>query len=109
MPFFTYNIHDMLDAGGRDDVSTLLKGFSCPLNQEIHDFVAKNAVEFALRKISVTYFVMNSLNEIVGFFTLTHKPSFISLDLLGSKTMRRKLERHCSGFHMDESFFALHF
>ena len=102
MPFSTYNIHDMLEEGGKECVSELLSHFSCPLNHEIERFVAENAIDFALRKISVTYFVFNSLNEITGFFTLTHKPSFISLNALGSTTMRKKLERFCGGLRVDD-------
>ena len=102
MPFSTYNIHDMLEEGGKEGVSELLRHFSCPLNHEIERFVAENAIDFALRKISVTYFVFNSLNEITGFFTLTHKPSFISLNALESMTMRKKLERFCGGLRVDD-------
>ena len=102
MPFSTYNIHDMLEEGGKEGVSELLRHFSCPLNYEIERFVAENAIDFALRKISVTYFVFNSLNEITGFFTLTHKPSFISLNALGSMTMRKRLERFCGGLRVDD-------
>ena len=107
MSFSTYNIHDMLDEGGREAVSALLQNFSCPLNAEIENFVAKNAIEFALRKISVTYFVLNSRNEIAGFFTLTHKPAFISLDLPDcSKSLQKKLERFCGGIRVEGRFLC---
>ena len=106
MSFRTYNIHDMLEQGGRDSVSAFLKQFTCPVNHEIETFVTDRAVEFALKKISVTYFVLNSSNEISGFFTLTHKPSFILIGALGSKTLERKLERFSSGMRIDDRFLS---
>ena len=100
----------MLEEGGREAVSTLLQSFSCPLNCEIENFVARNAIEFALRKISVTYFVLNSQNEIAGFFTLTHKPAFISMDILDcSKGMQKKLERFCGGVRVEGRFLCSSF
>ena len=104
MAFYTYNILDLLDEGGRDKVTAFLAGYSCPINPEIEGFIHVNAIDFALKKISVTYFVLNSLNEIVGFFTLTHKPSFVSVGVLNSKTMEKKLNRFCGGFCIDDKY-----
>ena len=106
MAFRIINIHDLLDVGGQANTQVLLSGFECPLNNEIEVFIIEKSIEFAIRKISVTYVVLNSLNEIAGFFTLAHKPSFVSINSLGSKTLERKLERFCGGLRIEDRFLA---
>ena len=83
-----------------------LASFECPINPEIEHFVARNAIDFARKNISVTYLVINSLNEIAGLFTLTHKPSFINPQLLASNTLKRKLERFCGRVRVDDKFLS---
>lgn len=39
--------------------------FSCPKNLEIEHFVRKNAIEFAKRKISITYLIIDEESQIV--------------------------------------------
>ncbi len=51
------NILDLLDTVGEDEVKSILSDFSCPKNQEIEDFLIKNSIEFAKRKMSITYLV----------------------------------------------------
>ena len=48
------NILDLIDSVGEDEVKKGLSGFSCPLNREIENFIHKNAIEFAKRKLSIT-------------------------------------------------------
>ena len=93
------NILDLLDAVGEDEVKNILSDFSCPKNQEIEDYLLKNAIEFAKRKMSITYLVFDEYLQLVGYFTLTHKSSLIPIDKL-SKTNQKKLERHAK---FDES------
>ncbi len=52
------NIQDMLMAVGEEAVSALLSGFSCPLNEGVERFVRRDAIDFARRKLSVTYLVL---------------------------------------------------
>ena len=49
---------------------------------------------------------LNAINEIAGFFTLAHKPSFVAINSLGSKTLEKKLERFCGGLRVDDRFLA---
>lgn len=87
------NILDMLEAIGEEDLNVILSDFSCPINKEIEKFVRHNAVEFAKKKMSITYFLINSDGEIAAIFTLTHKAVEIGNAEISS-TMRKKLTRY---------------
>lgn len=86
------NILDMLEAIGEENLKVVLSDFSCPLNKEIENFVWHNAIEFAKKKMSITYFLMDAGGEIAAIFTLTHKAVEIGSAELSS-TMRKKLNR----------------
>lgn len=88
------NILDLLESVGIDEVVKGIASFSCPKNQEIENFLHKNAIEFARRKLSITYLLLdNSDGEIVGYFTLAHKAIEIKNDNI-SNTVRRKLSSY---------------
>lgn len=57
--YTTVNILDMIKVIGEDNVNQLLSDFSCPKNDEIENFIKKNAIDFAKRKMSVTHLVMD--------------------------------------------------
>ena len=87
------NILDMLEAIGEENLSVILSDFSCPINKEIENFVWYKAIEFAKKKMSITYFLMDAKGEIAAIFTLTHKAVEIgNADI--SSTIRRKLSRY---------------
>lgn len=87
------NILDLLEAIGEENVTVILSDFSCPVNKEIENFVRYRSVEFAKKKMSITYFLMNADGEIAAIFTLTHKAVEIGSAGL-SAAMRRKLMRY---------------
>jgi len=89
----TINILDMIDAIGEDEVNQILSDFSCSKNNEIENFVKKNAVDFAKRKMSVTHLVLNDNSELIAIFTLTHKALELGDENLSSAT-RKKLKRY---------------
>ncbi len=93
------NILDLLDAVGEDEVKSIISDFSCPKNKEIENYLLNNAIDFAKRKMSITYLVYDELSQFIGYFTLTHKSSLIPKDKL-SRTSRKKLEKHAK---FDES------
>ncbi|GEM_PF-5910873 len=94
MSFFVLNILDALRDLGEEIVTGLISTFKCALNAEIQDFLQNNAINFAKKKISVTYLVINQSNELVAYFTVTHKPVLIPTgELEFSKTQRKRLER----------------
>ena len=94
-----FNILDLIEIFGENDVKAVLSGFSCPKNSEIENFLLKNAVEFAKRKMSITYLVFDEQQRFVGYFTVTHKSALIPADAL-SKTSQKKIAMHAK---LDES------
>lgn len=92
MPFSNVNILDFLDDFGEVPLDFLLRSFSCPLNLEIEDFLRSKALDFALQKISMTYLVFNENNQLLGYYTLTHKSILIPCVNL-SKTSQKKIGR----------------
>lgn len=91
--FDTVNILDMIGAIGEAKLKQCLSDFSCPINSEIEQFVRNNAIEFAKKKLSVTYFVVNEHGKIAAVFTLAHKAIEIGNTSL-SNSKRKKISRY---------------
>ena len=87
------NILDMIESVGEDVVNAALSKFSCSKNPEIENFVRKNAIDFAKKKMSITYLVVDEEGNLVAFFALTHKAVQLTNEGL-SGSMRKKIERH---------------
>lgn len=88
------NILDLMDAVGENEVRKGLSDFLCPQNAEIENFIRNNAIDFAKRKLSITYLLLdNTDGAITGYFTLAHKAIEIKNDNI-SNTTRRKLSSH---------------
>lgn len=88
------NILDVLEYDGEEKLNARLSAFSCPANIEIDTFLKVNALNFAKRKLSITYLIFDeSDGQILGYFTLAHKAIDIKNDNL-SNTTRRKLSAH---------------
>ncbi len=88
------NILDVLEYDGEENLNNRLSAFSCPANMEIDHFLKANALNFAKRKLSVTYLIFDETDgQILGYFTLAHKAIEIKNDNL-SNTTRRKLSAH---------------
>ena len=56
------NILDLVESVGEDEIQKGLSSFSCPLNMEIEDFIHRNAIEFAKRKLSITYHLLDNVD-----------------------------------------------
>ena len=89
-----FNIIDMLKERGEDEVKQILSEFSCPKNDEIYNFLTKNAIEFAKKKMSITYLVFDEQKRFLGYFTLAHKNVMIPDDKIESNTSKNKLLRY---------------
>lgn len=88
------NILDVLEYDGEENLKNRLATFSCPKNTEIDSFLKLNALNFAKRKLSITYLVFDENDgEILGYFTLAHKALEIKGDNM-SNTARRRLSAH---------------
>ena len=94
--FFYINIRDYLalgndDKAGEPMLARVLSDFSCPKNQDVANFLKKNAVEFTKKSQSVTYPVFSvESKELLGYFTLALKPLSVRGEMV-SKTTKRKL------------------
>lgn len=90
------NILDLIREDGEDRVAADLTSFSCAMNIDIQNFLQYKAIDFAKKRMSITYLVFDKESgEILGYFTLTHKVLYIPADGL-SNTTRRRLERYGS-------------
>lgn len=87
------NILDLKDAIGEDELKNILSQFSCPLNLEVEHFVRENALEFAKRKLSITYLVLDEEGRVAAIFALAHKALQVTGKNLSSST-RKKLLRY---------------
>lgn len=97
------NILDMIKAIGEEELQFILSEFYCPKNPEIEEFVRKNAIEFAKRKMSITYLVVDGEGRIMGIFTLTQKAvQLVDRGLTGA--VRKKIQRHARLDEATESY-----
>ena len=108
------NILDELEFRGEENLRGQLLSFHCDVNPEIENFIRNKSIDFARRKLSVTYLV-SDLNDglFLGFFALTHKAVLIPQARL-SNTSRKKLERfarldRATGEYMASAFLIAQF
>lgn len=88
------NVLDLLESGGEVQLARDLSAFSCPQNAEIETFIRQRAIDFARRKLSITYLVTDLADgELLGYFTLAHKAIEIEAEGL-SQTSRRRIGRY---------------
>ena len=94
MKFKVTNILDSLDAIGEESLKLELSGFTSEKNPEIEEFIREKAIDFAKRKLSITYLLSNMQDgSLLGYFTLTHKSLIINNEGL-SKTAQKRLMRY---------------
>lgn len=87
------NILDLIEVIGEDATKNILSFFICQKNPEIENFVKNNAIDFAKRKISITYlFVDENIDKIFAIYAITHKVIEIDPKYL-SKTKIKQIER----------------
>ena len=86
-------IGDLASSYGMVKTLSTISEFSCPLNAEIENFLKDDAIDFTARMSSMTHLVIDPADSsCVGYFTLAHKPFFISADKL-SKSQCKRIER----------------
>lgn len=73
MEYSVVTILDYIELMGEESVPEVLSDFSCPKNKEIKNFVRNNVVEFAKRKMSITYHLLDEYSRILAIFVTTHK------------------------------------
>ena len=90
--YMSVNILDLIKIIGEDNVNQLLSDFLCPKNPEIENFIRKNALDFAKRKISVTHLILNRNDNLDAIFVLTHKAVKIR-DAALSSTLKKENQK----------------
>lgn len=103
--FQVVNILDMIESVGEDATKSILSDFSCQKNPEIEKFVKNNAVDFAKKKMSITYLVIDNTETTRAIFTLTHKAIELTNENL-SNTMRKRITRHSKLDEETDSFMV---
>lgn len=93
MDYAVVNILDYMELIGEESVVDVLSSFSCPKNKEIENFVRNNAVEFAKRKMSITYLLLDEYSRVLAIFAITHKAVQIWGKNLSS-TLQKKIQRY---------------
>ena len=98
------NIIDIMDYEGEEELELILSEFISQKNDEIETFLKDKAIEFAKKKLSITYLVTDSENgKLLGYFTLAHK--VLEVPALGlSSTVRRKMSRYSTLDNRNESY-----
>lgn len=81
------NILDIMKISGEGGVKNDLSDFSCPTNTEIEHFVRNNSIEFAKKKMSITYLVLDAEHDsdLAGIGSLTHKSITIIIVIINYK------------------------
>lgn len=91
---------------GEDALRQLLCEFSCERNQDVEDFLKRQAIDFTNKHQSVTYLVFATDDaQLLGYFALTIKPITVSGEPF-SNTVRRKLSR-VSTLNEEEHTYSL--
>lgn len=100
------NILDIIDYEGEEELELILSEFICQKNDEIQTFLKDKAIEFAKKKLSITYLVNDSeTGDLLGYFTLAHK--VLEVPALGlSNTVRRKMSRYSTLDNRNESYMV---
>ena len=93
--FLILNISEYLRQGenGEDMLRQVFSTFSCKKNTDVERFLLQQAIEFTKKNQSVTYIVITpEYGQIVGYFTITIKPSTVNADNLSNR-IKKKIAR----------------
>ncbi len=106
MSYSVENILAIIDKVGEEELISSLSTFSCEANIDIQNFLQFKAVDFAKKRISITYLVIDDESaEILGYFTLAHKVLYVPADGM-SNTGKRRLARFGS-FDKDTNSYLM--
>ena len=106
MNYLIQNVLDIVQRIGEDGLNSILSTFSCHANKDIQDFLQLKAIDFAKKRISITYIVFDvDTHSVLGFFTLAHKVLYVPADGM-SNNVKRRLERYGS-FDKDTNSYLM--
>ena len=96
------SLNDLVEQLGEERVDSILSSFSCPLNEDVEQFLRTKAKEFDKQSISRTHLVFTSYKKelvFIGYFTLANKYFSVDPKILSSNLKRRV--RKFSQFNSD--------
>lgn len=86
------NLQELVEEAGEEFTKEYLSTFSCPLNQDVENFLRYKAIEFSKQGLSQTHLVMASHKKkmvLVGYFTLANKTISVSTKNISNTTRKR--------------------
>ena len=89
------NLKLMIDELGEERTKELLSSFSCPMNEDVEQFLRRKAIEFSKQGFSQTHVVYASFRgnpEIAGYFTLANKYITVQGNKL-SNTLKKRINK----------------
>lgn len=98
------NIHTALAKSGEEKIQQILSTFSCS-NKEVQEFIRNKAVDFAKRRLSITYLVFSKDNDLVGVFTLANKFARIPAKEV-SNTVKSQIRKFAVWDEADDSYIT---
>lgn len=94
--FKVANLDLLLEVTGEEGTKSILAGYSCPLNEDIEDFLHNKALVFAKQGLAKTHLVFASYKGdtvLVGYFALANKTLFIRRSASLSAKLRQRIKR----------------
>ena len=93
------SITQLIKDVGESVVQQIIGDYQCPKNPSLEKFLLHSSIEFAKRKISNTFLMLDvDKGDLVGFFSLSHKAIFVPVNAL-SNTTRKRISRYA---HLDD-------
>lgn len=100
----TLNLSDVIGTKAEKRIDEMLSSYSCPLNKDVEEFLKSKTKEFAKQRIASTYLVVAPYKDdivLVGYFTLANKIFSIPDKVIGSKSLRRRINKFAE--HNDDT------
>lgn len=92
MAYNITNLGKLYKIAGEEKTKEIIKDFECTLNKDVEYFLKEKAIEFSKQGIAETFIVTSSYKGkevIVGYFSLTSKPTKVRKDVFGGKMKKR--------------------
>lgn len=108
MAYNIINLAKVYKAIGENETKNKLKEFKCSLNKDVEYFIKEKAIEFSKQGIAETFLVTTSYRKqevIVGYFSLTSKPTKVRKDAFGEK-MKKRFSRFAQ-YDTDKKYFLV--
>lgn len=85
------SLNELLEIYEENELKDIFSSFACSKNSEIELFLKNNAIEFYKKSQAITYTILDSKNELMGYFSLSLKPISIKSDILSNSELKKIL------------------